>query len=235
MLSLDVSGTQLSRSVLGAKVKELEDPLRVSSVLQVFDAINHLKLAYLKSSNSDLVHVLSAAVERQSSFVEKMNNKLWVRSPFLAGTIRRAISRYSNFLKLCKLYPQTMFVPTLDIDLAWHTHQCSAMPYYSDTQALAGHFLNHNDKLDKPILGDGMEKTTELYRARFGDDYLICGCWDCEGLIDMLESVQANNEGAIESIDSKEIANKVAIQVAWYRAVEVTRRKRLHELRSSDE
>ena len=60
---------------------------------------------------------LRDAVIRQSKFVDKMHDYLWIRSSALDGTLRRAIDRYDKFLKLYKLYPTTMFVPALDIEL----------------------------------------------------------------------------------------------------------------------
>lgn len=69
-----------------------------------------------------------------------MNGQLWIRSPALSGTLRRATDRYAKFLHLLKrkapplgedgsgktIVLGAIIVPTLDIDLVWHTHQCSA-------------------------------------------------------------------------------------------------------------
>lgn len=160
---------------------------------------------------------LKQAVLRQASFVDKMWEKLWISSPALDGTVRRASHRYNNFLRLYKLYPTTMFVPTLDIDLVWHTHQCSPSKYYVTTQGLAGKFINHDDSIIQAKLDTGFEETKNLYRIRFGKEYQICGCWDCEML-------QSAIEKAGKHANLGQIAQRVGADVAYYRAIEVARR-----------
>jgi hypothetical protein len=167
------------------------------------------------------VRELSAAVQRQVSFVDKMETQLWIRSPALEGTLQRAIDRYSKFLKLLKLYPGTMLVPTLDIDLVWHTHQCSASRYENDTRVFADRFIDHDDKLGTSVLDDGMEKTKQLFRIRFGQEYLVCTCWDCQAV---LSEVERLNQSGISHGDRDAISQTVARDVAFHRAVELARR-----------
>jgi hypothetical protein len=171
---------------------------------------------------------LIAAVERQKSFVGKMTDQLWIRSPALGGTLRRAVERYGRFLRLIKLYPGTMFVPTLDIDLAWHTHQLSHGRYFAATMERAGLYLDHDDRLGKATLEDGMERTKALYRIRFGTEYLVCTCWDCEAMLDAMEGMGEGANGG--AVDAEKVADEVADVVEYHRAVELTRRSqiRLH-------
>lgn len=158
------------------------------------------------------------AVQRQMAFVDKMDEQLWIRSPALEGTLHRAIDRYLKLLKLLRLYPDTMLVPTLDIDLVWHTYQCSAAQYRSATQVYAGRFINHDDKLGRHLLDNGMEKTRQLFRTRFGEEYLLCNCWDCETV---LSAVSASDQK-----DTETVVNEVLMDVAYHRAVELARRAR---------
>ncbi|EAQ93738.1 hypothetical protein CHGG_01973 [Chaetomium globosum CBS 148.51] len=88
---------------------------------------------FKRASETDLAAQLRDAVIRQTSFIDKMNNRLWIRSPFVSSTLRRGIGRYEKFLELMRVYPGRMFVPTLDIDLAWHTHQCQGSLYAKGT------------------------------------------------------------------------------------------------------
>lgn len=162
---------------------------------------------------------LKDAVLRQTSFVDKMWDKYWIGSPALEGTIRRARNRYTSFLNLFKLYPSTMFVPTLDIDLVWHTHQCSPERYYAVTNELAGKFIKHDDSIVQNKLNTGLKETIRLWRTQFGSEYQVCGCWDCEAL-----------QSAIEDSDNKPdwtaIARRVSKEVTHHRSVEVARRKK---------
>jgi hypothetical protein len=204
---------------------ELENPSHTTIIVRHLHANDSYALFHLTNQNINLIKDLSAAVGRQTSFIDKMSERLWIRSPYLEGTLRRSIARYLNFLTLYKYHPKTMFVPTLDIDLAWHTHQCSAQRYYGGTRTLAGKFLNHDDSLEKPILGEGFEKTTALYRARFGTEYSVCGCWDCEGLIELFERQIETDGTKAEALGPEEIATIVGEEVKRYREVEALRRK----------
>lgn len=178
----------------------------------------HLVQSYVDAQGG-VAEDLKDAVLRQVSFVDKMWDKLWIRSPGLDGTIRRALGRYEQFLRLFKIYPSQMFVPTLDIDLAWHTHQCSPSKYYKATQELAGKFVNHDDSIVQEKLDTSLQDTKSLYRMRFGREYHICGCWDCEALQSALEKAE-------KGVKWDGIAKQVGETVAYYRAVEVARRKK---------
>lgn len=181
-------------------------------------------LRSLKASRDDaaLNQPIIEAVQRQVAFVDKMHAQLWIRSPVLEDTLQRAIDRYLKFLKLFKLYPKTMLVPTLDIDLVWHTHQCSAAQYRSAMLERAGRFINHDDKLGQSLLDDGMEKTRQLFRMRFGQEYLFCLCWDCEAALSAVD--RKANDQYQDRTDMKEVAHEVFIDVAYHRAVELARR-----------
>ncbi|KAH6993149.1 hypothetical protein EDB82DRAFT_167901 [Fusarium venenatum] len=171
---------------------------------------------------STLAEQLRDAVLRQASFVDKMNSYMWIRSPALDGTIRRGISRYLNFCKLIKMSKNTV-VPTLDIDLVWHTHQCTAKYYGQATKVLAGKFVNHDDTIEKPQLGDGFAETRSLYRVHFGQEYRACGCWDCQALLTELEGVLERGEEP----DIDVIVARVKEDVFFHRAVEWSRRHRV--------
>ncbi|KAI1424341.1 hypothetical protein F5Y12DRAFT_785476 [Xylaria sp. FL1777] len=198
-------------------------PEDIPDVSSEQDIINLLERGFLDScrvavSKDDTVEKLVDAVKRQSVFVDKMDRQLWIRSPAVEGTLTRASVRYERFLKLFKLYPRTMLVPTLDVDIVWHTHQCSPAQYELATAEIAGRFIDHNDKLGAATLDPAFENTKALYRIRFADEYRNCLCWDCEGL-----------RSAIASEDSKtdiaSVAREAHSRVAYYRAVEIARQK----------
>ncbi|KAI0549298.1 hypothetical protein F4679DRAFT_547456 [Xylaria curta] len=172
------------------------------------------------ASKNYTIEKLVDAVKRQSTFVDKMDRQLWIRSPAVEGTLTRGITRYERFLKLFKLYPRTMLVPTLDIDLVWHTHQCSPSRYALVTMEIAGRFIDHNDKLGTATLDPAFENTKALYRIRFADEYRICNCWDCESL----RSAVRTKDYDIQT-DVASVAFQAQSKVAHYRAVEIARQK----------
>lgn len=164
-------------------------------------------------------------VLRQASFVDKMRSYLWSRSPAAEGTLRRAIDRYDKFLQLIKQHPGVNLVPAIDIDLVWHTDQCSASQYKSSMIQRTNQFLNHNDKLGDTVLDDGLEKTKELYFIRFGQPYIICQCWNCEAL---LSAVENSDEIALQDTDGiARLADQVDMDVYHCRWAESSRRFQL--------
>ncbi|KAI6098581.1 hypothetical protein F5141DRAFT_432656 [Pisolithus sp. B1] len=68
---------------------------------------------------------LVGAVLRQSSFTQKMHDLGWTEPGFFdseedAVVLKHCIARYKGFLGLMAQSSGSFFVPTLDIDLAWH-------------------------------------------------------------------------------------------------------------------
>src|SRR6202044_248532 len=126
----------------------------------------------------------------------------------LHGTLTRAIDRYGKYLELFKKYPRTLLVPTLDIDLVWHTHLCAPQQYRHTTASVAGRFINHDDTIATDALAGGLLRTKNLFRVRFGEEYVRCLCWDCEALRSALEVKVL--QGARE-VDYKAIAERVSL------------------------
>ncbi|KAI0458625.1 hypothetical protein F5B21DRAFT_458843 [Xylaria acuta] len=191
-----------------------------SNSIPDFADLKFLDSCRVAASNNDIVDKLVDAVKRQSAFVDKMDRQLWIRSPAVEGTLGRGRIRYERFLKLFKLYPRTMLVPTLDIDLVWHTHQCSPSQYALATAEIAGRFVDHNDKLGTATLDPAFENTRALYRIRFADEYRICNCWDCEALRSAIGAKDYSLQTDVESV-----ARQAHLKVAHYRAVEIARQK----------
>ncbi|KAG9041381.1 hypothetical protein FS837_012335 [Tulasnella sp. UAMH 9824] len=76
---------------------------------------------------------LEAAVKRQASFIDKVARLGWgekATDEFLINCIHR----YGCFLDLMKTGAVHSLVPTLDIDLAWHTHQLKGSRYWLDSE-----------------------------------------------------------------------------------------------------
>uniref|UniRef100_A0A093V443 Uncharacterized protein n=1 Tax=Talaromyces marneffei PM1 TaxID=1077442 RepID=A0A093V443_TALMA len=153
---------------------------------------------------------LTENVKRQASFVDKMHNHLWICSPAVSGTLCRAIDRYNKFLKLFVLHPGKTLVPTLDIDLVWHTHQCSAVSYEETMRTRTGRYVNHDDKIGKEKLGHGANETKHLFRTRFGQEYSVCLCWDCEMLATALEKAEEDVDLLVDDLDMAKLAKQVA-------------------------
>lgn len=150
---------------------------------------------------------------------------LWLRSPAAEGTVRRAIERYGEFLQMFKLHPETTLVPTLDIDLAWHTHQLSPLRYVAACGKRAGRFIDHDDKMAQGKLDSGYDGTKELYQLFFGKTYAACLCWDCEAIASALEKADEEHDDMLDEVDMEALADQARAEVEYHRVVELLRRK----------
>ncbi|KAK7442082.1 hypothetical protein VKT23_016357 [Stygiomarasmius scandens] len=123
---------------------------------------------------------LVGAVLRQGSFISKMQSLNWTTPGFLTGqnalVLYHAIARYHAFLDLMMANPSSMIVPTLDIDLVWHTHQLLARRYKKDCSNLLSKFLDHDDKVEEGRLALSFELTAKSWQEKFGLPYVYCGC-----------------------------------------------------------
>jgi len=127
---------------------------------------------------------LVGAVLRQGVFIDKMKSIDWIHSPALESTITRLLSKYTIFFRIIAQYPGHVAVPTLDVDLAWHTHQLNPPAYYAYSVKQTGdNFVDHDDKIDEYQLSDAFEWTSKRYQKMTGGlVYSECTCWYCEAI-----------------------------------------------------
>jgi hypothetical protein len=123
---------------------------------------------------------LCGAVMRQGIFVEKMYRIDWLHSPSASPTMQRLLGKYHRFFSLMAANTKKVCVPTLDIDLAWHTHQLSPAAYYKFSKAKTLKFIDHDDKIDEEKLSTSFEWTSKAYQEAYGEVYSECTCWYCE-------------------------------------------------------
>lgn len=149
--------------------QESEPLPRVQRIIAAYSTPGHASL--------DLV----TAVLRQEGFVTKLKEVGWLCS--MDGAIEgrtpallRAIARYHAFLDLMSSKSQSLLVPTLDIDLVWHTHQLAATAYRSDTLRLLLRVPNHDDNVESTTLQAAYDTTAAAWRVRYGVPYSVCGC-----------------------------------------------------------
>ncbi|KAI8169637.1 hypothetical protein K4K49_012044 [Colletotrichum sp. SAR 10_70] len=146
--------------------------------------------------NASLLGIdLVGCVMRQGVFTEKMckvsfsprdlsvSNINWLSLPTAQQTMSALLTKYTRFMTIVSLASSTkdrVAVPTVDVDLAWHTHQLSPRSYYDYTVAETAAFVDHNDKVDEDKLSTAFEWTCKTYQERFGEVYSECKCWYCE-------------------------------------------------------
>ncbi|KAH7139670.1 hypothetical protein B0J13DRAFT_527345 [Dactylonectria estremocensis] len=125
---------------------------------------------------------LCGAVLRQGIFSDKMYKIDWLHSPAARETMARICVKYQRFVAIMADNGSRLIVPTLDVDLAWHTHQLSPSAYYAYTKAVTKKFVRHDDKVDEDDLHDGFERTSKIYQEKYGEVYSECTCWYCESV-----------------------------------------------------
>ncbi|KAF8438942.1 hypothetical protein L210DRAFT_2235973 [Boletus edulis BED1] len=120
-------------------------------------------------------------VLRQASFVRKMADLGWTDPDFFDDEgemviLQHCVARYHAFLALMVDSPGSFFVPTLDIDLAWHTHQLRASHYHTECKQVVGRYIDHDDKVDEDHLATAFDITCRAWTNRYGLPYTYCGC-----------------------------------------------------------
>lgn len=169
------------------------------------------------------VQPLVQNVIRQGSFVDKMHAHLWLRSPAVECTLMRAVDRYDKFTQLFRDYPRYTLVPTLDMDLVWHTHQLSHAMYRRGITAITGRFIGHDDKIGKDTLDVQENHTKRLFEDVFDEECTRCMCWDCEAIFSAAEAdddMSGEGDGWLE-----ELTSRVREDLQYHRATEMARRR----------
>ncbi|KAH0840381.1 hypothetical protein J3R83DRAFT_1413 [Lanmaoa asiatica] len=121
------------------------------------------------------------AVLRQCQFTTQIDVLGWLKSGVFREADKRVIlehsvMRYHAFLDLMTAYPSSMLVPTLDIDLVWHTHQLMASRYSIDCEMYVGHYVDHELSITETRLSSAFDDTCRAWRTRFQVQYMQCGC-----------------------------------------------------------
>lgn len=130
----------------------------------------------------EVLEDLVGTVVKQERFWKKLNQLQCLHSSGILGTLTTVIERYVRFFQLLKnTESRGHFIPTLDIDLAWRTHQLFQKKYLDDTLRLTGgSVIDHHSKLEEGHLDSAFQYTCKIWRKRFTEDYTFCPCWYCQ-------------------------------------------------------
>ncbi|CRK11061.1 hypothetical protein BN1708_010005 [Verticillium longisporum] len=104
----------------------------------------------------------------------------WLHLPTAEQSMLKNVTKYERFFDIMAANPGEAAVPTLDVDLAWHTHQLSPKAYYEYSVSTTRNFVDHNDKVDEEKLGVSFEWTSKMYEKKYNEVYAECRCWYCE-------------------------------------------------------
>ncbi|KAG2069001.1 hypothetical protein BDR04DRAFT_1102485 [Suillus decipiens] len=124
---------------------------------------------------------LISAVLRQGIFTKRIDELGWLRPGTFRGgdklqLLEHALLRYHCFLDLAAASPNLMSVPTLDIDLIWHSHQLMGGRYGVDCDIYIGRRVDHPLTTEEAILSTALDDTCRAWQSRFHVPYMQCGC-----------------------------------------------------------
>jgi len=123
--------------------------------------------AKLFSSFAPSVDLVKAAV-RQQDFLEQAKY-LYGGGPEL---FKKFLRDYIMFLRLFKFTKNAdVLVPTIGIDLIWHTHMRFPEFYSRDMRKFTGQILNHNDDIPATNLLRHSFSTSQKWSKKYGKAY----------------------------------------------------------------
>ncbi|KXS99375.1 hypothetical protein AC578_8990 [Pseudocercospora eumusae] len=189
-------------------------------------AIRKMMSRYWDNSSPFALDLVGAVI-RQGTFIEKMHNIDWLHSPALPSTMERLITKYQYFMKIMKDHPTRMAVPTLDVDLVWHTHQLNPAAYMGYTITKARQFIDHDDKVAEVQLNDAFAWTSKTYQKLTGQPYSECTCWYCEAIRESHTSAasrffQTSSATAADELHAAPQDPKKSVHISTHNAVRPT-------------
>lgn len=176
-----LDATMQDRNYIRPIIKALHGKSYKAATRQDRASIRSMMSRYWDNSSMFSLDLVGAVI-RQGTFVQKMVDLDWLNSPAVSATAGRLITKYTRFLHLMSTFKGMLLVPTLDVDLAWHTHQLSSSGYRNHTISTCGKFIDHDDKIPKDKLSDSFAHTIRLYEMTFNEAYSECLCWYCEAI-----------------------------------------------------
>lgn len=169
----------LGELLKSVKAKHLRQLTRQRVLLRNYLQFNLISMTI--QGGIEIGEDLVGCVLRQERFVEKMNKIDWLHSLVIYKSLAESALRYTRFFEMITDPTiKLILVPTLDIDLMWHTHQLCMYGYFRDCRTSAIHtVIDHDDKIEEGRLDDGFSTTSKIYKERYKENYSICFCLYC--------------------------------------------------------
>ncbi|KAG8705183.1 hypothetical protein FRC08_001785 [Ceratobasidium sp. 394] len=121
-----------------------------------------------------------AAAHRLSIFTSALNQIGYLTPGVFdqdAEPLLLALDRFHAFLDMAtRGSSQRPMVPTLDIDLVWHTMMLRPHAYREATMKFVGRMLPHDDMIEEGAMGLAFDDAAEIWKERQKTLYSTCGC-----------------------------------------------------------
>jgi len=164
---------------ISSSIKKTISELRAARILRLLSRpglFKSLEIAYRGLVWRDLSIDLVAAALRQREFSKKITGE-GCRALDTPEALFKATTRYHKFLLLIKRRAsgkgnaKNGLVPTLDIDLCWHTHQLSAFSYREWCIDHLGLAISHDDSIGEKSLTSGLKETSLAWYDAYRESY----------------------------------------------------------------
>lgn len=151
--------------------------MRSVRILSRTDIFGSIRTAYMGILWRDFSIDLVAASLRQREFAKRITG-MECTGLDTPSALFKATTRYHKFLLLmsrkgpASRRPTVLnLVPTLDIDLCWHTHQLFPVPYRTWCIQHLGTAINHDDTINQANLTAGLRATSLLWHKSYQEQY----------------------------------------------------------------
>ena len=119
--------------------------------------------------------VMTDAIKRQINFVRKMV-EMDLGKMTVNEYVETAIDRYEKFLNAAWSPDKPKgfhMVPTMSIDLIWHSHQLDPTGYKSFCfeNSLDHQMMDHNDNIEESHLSKGAAASIAFWKKKYGEDF----------------------------------------------------------------
>lgn len=170
-----------------------QDLLKLSSYASFLSAVNDklkprekvilTEYLQMKCISSTIAGGLTIRIDlvdcvlRHGVFIDKIEEMKWIESPELFGSLKCAFDRYIKFIDIVSTISTP--IPTLDIDLLWHTHQLHHKAYHDFCRSYGGKLIDHPDRIPNFKLISGFEITCVKWYQKYNQPYTFCLCDIC--------------------------------------------------------
>lgn len=128
-----------------------------------------------------------SAVQRLSAFTSTLHQLEYLTPGIFdqdAEPLILALERFHGFLDVAtRGSSKRPMIPTLDIDLVWHTMMLRPHAYREATLKFLGRVLPHDDLVEEGVANSAFNEEAEIWKERQGTQYSICGCYTHLGAI----------------------------------------------------
>lgn len=129
-------------------------------------------------SSGLILHIdLVDCVARHCVFIDKVDRMDWLNTLELRKSLELAFDRYLKFINMVPAVRS--LIPTLDIDLLWHTHQLNHRAYHHFCNANCGKLVDHPDRIANFKFVPDFESFCSEWFKKHNQTYTLCLCDIC--------------------------------------------------------